>query len=288
VAQSAPLNAVRAQRLRTAVGELGSMVIAYSGGVDSALVAAVARRELGDGALAVTGVSPSVAGGELEAAVALAERIGIRHEVLATREFDDPAYRANPVNRCFYCKDELYGRLAAIARERGYACVVDGCNADDGAMPLDVRPGRDAARAWGIRSPLAEAGMTKGDVRALARELDLPVWDKPATPCLSSRVPHGTAIELDDLRRIDLAERYLRASGFPIVRVRHFGETARLEVPLADLDRLRARRANMELALREVGYSHVVIDPRGYRTGSLNDEAKIVVPELQLGCQGEL
>ena len=272
MAQSAPLNAQRVGRLRAAVHDLGSAVIAYSGGVDSALLAAVAHRELGDRVVAVTGVSPSVARGELEAAAALAAHIGIRHEILQTHEFDNPSYRANPVDRCFHCKDELYGRLTAIARDRDYACVADGCNADDGTAPLDVRPGRGAALALGVRSPLADAGMTKADVRSLARELRLPVWDKPATPCLSSRVPHGTPIEVDDLRRIDLAERYLRASGFAIVRVRHFGETARVEVPLADVDRLQARRANVERALRAAGYVRVEIDPRGYRTGSLNEQ----------------
>lgn len=279
MARSSPLNAERADRLRVAVRELGSAVVAYSGGVDSAVVAAVAQRELGDKALAVTGVSPSVASGELEAARALAESIGIRHEIVATREFDNPAYRANPANRCFYCKDELYGRLIEIARTRAYASVVDGCNADDGTQALDVRPGRGAALAWGVRSPLADAGMTKLDVRALARECGLPVWDKPATPCLSSRVPYGTPIEIDDLRRVDLAERYLRASGFSIVRVRHFGETARVEVPLADVDRLRARKANVARALHDVGYTSVEIDPRGYRTGSLNERASTLVHE---------
>jgi uncharacterized protein len=247
--------------------------------VDSAVVAAVARQELGERALAVTGVSPSVASGELDAAVSLAEHIGIRHEIVATREFDNPAYRANPANRCFYCKDELYGLLAALARDRGYACVVDGCNADDGTTQLDVRPGRGAAAARGVRSPLADAGMTKRDVRALAHQLGLTVWDKPATPCLSSRVPHGTQIEIDDLRRIDLAERYLRATGFAVVRVRHFGETARVEVPLDDVGRLRSRQANLERALRDVGYTSVEIDPRGYRTGSLNEHDPTVVRE---------
>jgi uncharacterized protein len=271
------LNGERADRLRSAIRELGSAVVAYSGGVDSAVVAAVAREELGERALAVTGVSPSVASGELDAAVALAERIGIRHEIVATREFDNPAYRANPANRCFYCKDELYGRLAALALDRGYACIVDGCNADDGTTQLDVRPGRGAAVARGVRSPLADAGMTKLDVRTLAHELGLTVWDKPATPCLSSRVPHGTPIQIDDLRRIDLAERYLRASGFPIVRVRHFGEMARVEVPLGDVSRLRSRQANLERALRDVGYKSVEIDPRGYRTGSLNEHDPTVV-----------
>jgi pyridinium-3,5-biscarboxylic acid mononucleotide sulfurtransferase len=277
VARSAVLNGERADCLRSAIRELGSAVVAYSGGVDSAVVAAVAREELGERALAVTGVSPSVASGELDAAVALAERIGIRHEIVATREFDNPAYRANPANRCFYCKDELYGRLAALALDRGYACIVDGCNADDGTTQLDVRPGRGAAVARGVRSPLADAGMTKLDVRTLAHELGLTVWDKPATPCLSSRVPHGTPIQIDDLRRIDLAERYLRASGFPIVRVRHFGETARVEVPLGDVSRLRSRQANLERALHDVGYKSVEIDPRGYRTGSLNEHDPTVV-----------
>jgi len=261
----------RANALRACVDRLDSAVIAYSGGVDSALVAAIANERLGGRALAVTGVSASLASGELEAAAQLAERIGIAHETVATSEFDDPSYRANKSDRCFHCKDELFETLGALARARGFLHVADGTNADDGRSPLDRRPGGAAARAHGVRSPLAEAGLTKDDVRALARELDLPVWDKPATPCLSSRVPHGTPIELDDLRRIDLAERYLRASGFPVVRVRHFGERARIEVPLADVAALSARRTRVESALRDVGYTHVDIDPRGYRTGSLNE-----------------
>jgi len=276
VARSAPLNIGRSQRLQTAVRELGSAVVAYSGGVDSAVVAAVARRELGVQALAITGVSPSLASGELEAARKLAARIGIQHEIVETREFDNPAYRANPRDRCFYCKEELYSALVAIARERGYAFVADGFNADDGASPLDVRPGRAAAVEFGVRSPLADTGMTKDDVRALAREFELPVWDKPATPCLSSRVPHGMAIETAALHRIDLAEQYLRASGFTLVRVRHFGDVARVEVPLAEIDRLRARWSNVERALCDVGYHQAEIDPRGYRTGSLNDLAEPV------------
>jgi len=267
----APSLASRERDLRASVRGLRSAIVAYSGGVDSALLAAIARSELGDRALAVTGVSASVAQGELEAARSLAARIGIRHETLQTHEFENPAYRANPANRCFYCKDELFGRLAHLARERGFDHVVDGANADDGASALDVRPGRGAALAHAVRSPLAQANLTKADVRALARALDLPVWQKPATPCLSSRVPYGTRIEDDDLRRIDLAERYLRASGFPTVRVRHFGALARVEVPRADIARLEERRGNVARALRDVGYERVEIDPRGYRTGSLNE-----------------
>jgi uncharacterized protein len=257
--------------LRENVASLGSVVVAYSGGVDSAVVLAIAAQELGARALAITGISPSMAIGEADAAAAAARAMGARHETLPTAEFDDERYRANPVNRCFFCKDELYSKLHQIAIERGYAFVVDGFNADDGTAPLDRRPGRGAAMRLGVRSPLAEAGLTKADVRSLAMRLGLAVWDKPATPCLSSRVPYGTRIEIDTLRRIDLAERFLRATGFPVVRVRHFGDKAKVEVPATDIDRLNGRRAQVERALRDVGYREIEIDPRGYRTGSLNE-----------------
>jgi uncharacterized protein len=257
--------------LRENVASLGSVVVAYSGGVDSAVVLAIAVQELGTRALAITGISPSMAIGEPEAASAAARAMGARHEIIATQEFDDERYRANPANRCFFCKDELYGKLSGIAQARGIDFVVDGFNADDGTAPLDSRPGRGAAMRLGVRSPLAEAGLRKADVRALASRLGLTVWDKPATPCLSSRVPYGTRIEIDTLRRIDLAERFLRATGFPVVRVRHFGDRAKVEVPSTDIDRLRGRRAHVERALREVGYAEVEIDARGYRMGSLNE-----------------
>jgi len=257
--------------LRSAVRSLGSAVIAYSGGVDSAVVLAVCTQELGASALGVTGISASMAFGELEAAVALAKATGARHETLATHEFDEAQYRANERDRCYHCKHELFSRLRALADERGIAHVVDGFNADDGMAALDVRPGRGAGRALGVRSPLAESGFTKADVRALAKKLGLSVWEKPATPCLSSRVPYGTRIVEDDLRRIDLAESYLRASGFPIVRVRHYGSLARVEVPVADVRRLSAMRSRVERAFADVGYLQLEIDARGYRTGSLNE-----------------
>jgi uncharacterized protein len=261
------------RELYAAMRRLGSVVVAFSGGVDSAVVLAAAVRELGDRALAVTAASPSVAQGELELAVALARGLGAAHVVVETREFEDPRYRANPVNRCFYCKEELYARLSAIALERGFDVVADGANADDGRAPLDRRPGRAAAAAHGVRSPLAELGIGKEQVRAIAARLGLSVWDKPATPCLSSRVPYGTRIELDDLRRIDLAERYLRASGFATVRVRHYGTLARVEVPPEDVERLRAMRGRVERALGAVGYREIDVDPRGYRVGSLNESS---------------
>jgi len=266
-------------RLRGAVRGMRSAVIAYSGGVDSALVAAIAHQELGARALAVTGVSASLADGELEAAVALAAQIGIAHQTIQTHEFDNESYRANPINRCFFCKEELFGALAALARERGFEAVADGTNADDGAAPLDVRPGRAAAAAFGVRSPLAEAGLAKREVRALARTLELPVWDKPAAPCLSSRIPHGARVEYDALRRVDLAERYLRARGFSIVRVRHYGTTAQIEVPLADIARLRSQQSVLERSFAEVGYERVEIDARGYRTGSLNEGAAVTLAD---------
>lgn len=271
----AVVKVVREEALRATLDAMGSVVVAFSGGVDSAVVLAAAVRALGERALAVTGSSASVASGELDGAIAIALAVGAHHEIIVTREFENPAYRANPANRCYYCKEELYSRLASIAKERSYAYVVDGSNADDGRAPLDLRPGRAAATALRVRSPLAELGIGKEEVRAIAASYGLPNWNKPATPCLSSRVPHGTRIEIDDLRRIDLAERYLRASGFPTVRVRHFGVRARIEVPLADVERLQSIRERAERALAAVGYVDFEIDPRGYRTGSLNETSKI-------------
>jgi len=259
------------QQLEAAIAPFGRVVVAFSGGVDSAVVTAAASRALGARALAVTASSPSVAQGEVESAELLAQEIGVAHEVIVTREFDDPRYRANAADRCYYCKAELYSRLTALASKRGYDVVLDGTNADDGRAALDLRPGRAAANEFAVRSPLAELGIGKTEVRAIAAGYGLRVAGKPATPCLSSRVPHGTRIEMDDLRRIDLAERYLRANGFSTVRVRHFGDTARIEVPVEDIARLRDIEERAGRAFAAVGYERLEIDARGYRTGSLNE-----------------
>ena len=257
--------------LEAAITPLRRVVVAYSGGVDSAVVLAAASRALREDVLAVTAASASVAHGEVESAASLARELGVAHEIIETREFDDPRYRANAADRCYYCKSELYSALSLIASQRGYKAILDGTNADDGKAALDLRPGQAAARESSVRSPLAELGIGKAEVRAIAARYGLRVAHKPATPCLSSRVPHGTRIEIDDLRRIDLAERYLRASGFSTVRVRHFGATARVEVPLEDIERMRDIKERAGRAFAAVGYENLDIDERGYRTGSLNE-----------------
>ena len=250
---------------------MGRVLVAFSGGVDSALVLKVAADVLGDDALGVTAVSPSLPAAEREETAKLAREIGARHLFIETNELDRPEYRANDALRCYFCKDTLYTDLTAYAREHGFNAILDGANLDDRG---DYRPGRKAAAEHQVRSPLAEVGFTKADVRALARHLELRVWNKPAAACLSSRVPYGTPVSPTILRQIDRAESGLHALGFEAVRVRHHGDVARIEVPPDRLEDVMAQRETVIEAVRSAGYTFVALDLEGYRTGSLNAALK--------------
>ena len=249
-----------------------------SAGVDSTVVAQAAQLALGDRAVAVTGTSASLAEGELAAAQDLARRIGIRHHVLATDEFSQADYRRNQPDRCYHCKTELYTQLEGLAGQLGVSVIVNGANLDDQG---DYRPGMTAATEHSVRSPLIECGFTKADVRALAAHWQLPIWDKPASPCLSSRVAYGEEVTPERVAMIDRAEQYLRSLGLREVRVRyHRGDLARLEVPIHEIARLAEfeARAGIVHALAGLGFKYVTLDLQGFRSGSLNQ----VLPIEQL------
>ncbi|MBM3942769.1 MAG: ATP-dependent sacrificial sulfur transferase LarE [SAR202 cluster bacterium] len=262
----------RLSKLEDILRDMASVVVAYSGGVDSALVAVAAHRALGSKALAVTAVSPALAARELEEATSLARRFGFAHRTIHTQEMAREGYVANSPQRCYFCKTELYADLCKLAQAEGYAWVASGTNADDLG---DFRPGLQAASEHRVRSPLVEAGLDKAAVRQVARMLDLPIWDKPAQPCLSSRIPYGTPVTIETLLKIERAEDYLRGLGLREVRARHHDKLCRLEVGEAEMELAFARRQEITAHLKKLGYLWVSLDLAGLRSGSLNDGLKV-------------
>jgi uncharacterized protein len=278
-------------KLANLLRECGSVCVGYSGGVDSVFLSKVAVDVLGpEHVLAVTGMSASYPVIQHEMALECVRRFGIPHLEVGTDELADPNYAANPSNRCYFCKSELWTRLAEVAAERGYAVVLDGSNADDIG---DHRPGMQAARERGVRSPLLEAGLTKEEIRELSHRLGLPTWDQPAAPCLASRLPYGLAVTPERLRQVELAETALRGHGLREFRVRHHGDVARLEVAPNELDRALQHAAALDGELRLIGFQRVLLDLEGYRRGSLNETVPLTrrparseaadIPELLRG-----
>jgi uncharacterized protein len=265
-------------RLRDLLASYEDVVVCFSGGVDSSYLLAEAVDVLGDHAVALTAVSPSLAPEEGVAASELAQRLGARHVLVDTYELDDPRYADNPVNRCYFCKTEVYGKAVAEARKLGTSRVLDGFNVDDRS---DYRPGRQAAREQGVSSPLDEIGFTKDDIREAARQRALPVWDKPALACLSSRFPYGTPLTPDRLTQVARCERVLRDLGFRVCRVRYYDTTARVEVDKTEVARLESPAvfSVVQTQFRAAGFENITVDPRGYRSGAMNQELDTRAPD---------
>ncbi len=258
--------------------EMGSVAVAFSGGVDSTLVAVAAHRVLGEKALVVTAVSPALAKRELEETIRLAETFGFAHRIIHTNEMDREGYVANSPQRCYFCKTELYTELTALADKEAIEWVVNGANTDDIG---DYRPGMIAASEHRVRSPMVEAGLTKADVRAIARSLDIPIWDKPAQPCLSSRVPYGTPVTVENLSKIEQAEDYLRGLGLKEIRARHHDRLCRIEVGENEIDFAFGHRKEIVAAIKKIGYLWVSLDMSGLRSGSLNDQLNLTETMLK-------
>jgi pyridinium-3,5-biscarboxylic acid mononucleotide sulfurtransferase len=262
---------------RDVVAGTAGALVAFSGGVDSTFVLAVAREVLGDRAVALTAHSPSVPQAERAEASALAARLGARHLVVESRELDDPRYVANGSDRCYFCKSELYRLCGEAAREQGLGAILDGFNADD---RRDHRPGHRAAEERAVRSPLAEAGLTKAEVRAWSEAYGLPTWDKPQMACLASRLPYGTPVTVERLGQVERAEERLRALGLRQLRVRHHGDIGRIEVAAEEMERAFARRAEVVAAVRDAGFKVAVLDLEPFRSGRMNELAGVRLPVL--------
>jgi uncharacterized protein len=258
------------EQLTGALRQTDGVLVAFSAGVDSTFLLKVAHMALGEHAIALTASSPTAPPGELEAAKDFTKSLGCRHIVLDSNELAHPSFTANPANRCFFCKDELYRICRDQADKLGIATIVDGTNLDD---LRDVRPGLQAANQWRVRHPLVEAGMTKDEIRRYSRELNLPTWDKPSSPCLSSRFPYGTEINLERLNKIAACEVFMKELRFREFRVRYHGDLARIEVSPNEFDRLfeKSTRDAVVRKFKEVGFNYVSLDLQGYRTGSMNE-----------------
>jgi uncharacterized protein len=264
----------KGRRLHTLLTGFDSVIVAFSGGADSAYLAWAATQAIGPSALCVTADSPSYPDRHRQLARRVAREFGLRHEIIHTRELERTEYRQNPTNRCYYCKQELYTALRSLASERGVEAIADGSNADDRG---DYRPGRQAAREFGVRSPLDEVGLTKAEIRELSRIAGLPTWDEPASACLSSRIPYHSEVTDEKLRMIERAESVLHDLGFRVCRVRHHDRLARIEIGRDELARALEPDVRFRIveALTDIGYQHVTIDLQGYRMGSLNEGVRL-------------
>ena len=261
---------IKEERLRKLFRELDSVIVAYSGGVDSSYVAYVANAELGPRAVCITGQSASLPAYQRREIDETVQRFGFNHEIIQTEELENDSYRANNSDRCFFCKDELYTKLESVAQARGIRHIVDGSTVDDLG---DYRPGRQAAKQHAVRSPLIEVDLSKSEIRELSRKVELPTWDKPASPCLSSRIAYGTTVTIERLSKVDRGEEILRELGFREFRVRHHDQLVRLEIAPAEMDRALRKELVDELArrFRELGFKYVTLDLHGFRSGSMNE-----------------